>query len=367
MQFSLSVFLIISAVILGNQIRFMINKDPGFRKDGLLVIDIMENEEKDKDKIVELFRNIAMQHAGVLGLSVSTTNFGDFSAYSGIEKENKRIVFLDNTIDFDFMGTLGLKIVQGRNFSKEYSSDRDGVIVNQRFVEKLGYESPLGKTIGEYAKGFPYDLKIVGVVEDFNFSSLHNEIDPAIFHIQPGNWGYRYLLARISPSNIPDTRKHLEASWKEIQPEKPFVYKFLSEVLEDHYKTEKRWEGIIQISSLLAMGIACMGIFGFTSITINQRVKEIGIRKVLGAKFIQLVTLLAKDFVVLVVMANFIAWPIAYYAVQKWLRNFAYRIDIEIWIFILCGILSLLIALLTVSYQSIKTATANPVDSMRYE
>ena len=367
MQFSLSVFLIISAVILGNQIRFMINKDPGFTKDGLLVIDIMENEEEDKDRIVELFRNRAIQHAGVLGLSVSTTNFGDFSAYSSIEKENKRIGFLDNTIDFDFMGTLGLNIVQGRDFSKEYSSDRDGVIVNQRFVEKLGYESPLGKTIGESAKGFPYDLKIIGVVEDFNFSSLHNEIDPAIFHIQPGNWGYRYLLARISTSNISDTLKRLEANWEEIQPEKPFVYKFLSEVLEDHYKTEKRWEGIVQISSLLAMGIACMGIFGLTSITINQRVKEIGIRKVLGAKFIQLVTLLAKDFVILVGTANFIAWPIAYYAVHKWLQNFAYRIDIEIWIFILCGVLSLLIALLTISYQSIKAATANPVDSLRYE
>jgi putative ABC transport system permease protein len=367
MQFSLSVFLIISAVILGNQIRFMINKDPGFRKDGLLVIDIMENEEKDKDKIVELFRNRAMQYAGVLGLSVSTTNFGDFSAYSSIEKENKRIGFLDNTIDFDFMGTLGLKILQGRDFSKEYSSDRDGVIVNQRFVEKLGYESPLGKTIGESSKGFPYDLKIIGVVEDFNFSSLHNEIDPAIFHIQPGNWGYRHLLARISPSNIPDTLKHLEASWKEIQPEKPFVYKFLSEVLEDHYKTEKKWEGIIQISSLLAMGIACMGIFGFTSITINQRVKEIGIRKILGAKFIQLVTLLAKDFVFLVGIANVIAWPIAFYVVHRWLQNFAYRIDIEIWRFILCGVLSLLIALLTVSYQAIKAVTTNPVDSLRYE
>jgi putative ABC transport system permease protein len=367
MQFSLSVFLIISAVILGSQIRFMINRDPGFRKDGLLVIDIMENEEKDKDRIVELFRQRAWQHAGVLGLSVSTTNFGDFSAYSSIERENKRIGFLDNTIDFDFMGTLGLKIVQGRDFSKEYSSDRDGVIVNQRFVEKLGFESPLGKTIGESSQGFPYDLKIIGIVEDFNFSSLHNEIDPAIFHIRPGNWGYRYLLTRISSSIIPDTLKHLEASWKEIQPEKPFVYKFLSDVLEDHYRTEKRWEGIIQISSLLALGIACMGIFGLTSITINQRVKEIGIRKVLGAKFIQLVTLLAKDFVVLVGIANFIAWPIANFVLHKWLQNFAYRVDIGIWIFILCGVLSLLIALLTVSYQSIKAATANPVDSLRYE
>ncbi|MBN1274410.1 MAG: ABC transporter permease [Candidatus Aminicenantes bacterium] len=367
LQFSLSVFLIISAILMGNQIRYMINKDLGFAKDGLLVINILENEQKDKDRIVKLFRNKSIQHAGVLGLSVSTTNFGDFSAYSSIEKENKRIVFLDNTIDFDFMGTLGLKIVQGRDFSKEYSSDRDGVIVNQTFVEKLGYESPLGKMIGESSQGFPYDLRIIGVVGDFNFASLHNEIDPAIFHIQPGNWGYRYLLARISTSNIPDTLKHLEGSWKEIQPEKPFVYNFLSEVLENHYKTEKRWEGIIQISSLLAIGIACMGIFGLTSITINQRVKEIGIRKVLGAKFIQIVKLVAKDFVFLVGAANVIAWPIAYYVVNRWLQNFAYRIDIEIWIFILCGVLSLLIALLTVSYQSIKAATTNPVDSLRNE
>ena len=367
MQFSLSIFLIMSTAIMGNQIRFMLNRDIGFEKEGLLVIDILENEKKDKDRVVDLFRNKANQNPGVLGLSVSTTNFGDFGAYSSIEKENKRVGFLDNTIDFDFMGTLGLKIIQGRDFSREYASDRDAVIVNQRFVEKLGFESPLGKTIGESSQGFPYDLKIIGVVEDFNFLSLHNDIDPAIFHIQPGNWGYRYLLARISTRNIPETLKHLESSWKEIQPEKPFVYKFLSDVLEDHYKTEKRWKGIIQISSILALGIACMGMFGLTSITINQRVKEIGIRKVMGAKVLQIINLVVKDFVVLVGIANVIAWPIAYYAMHKWLQNFAYRINIEIWIFILSGTFSLLIALLTVSYLSIKAATANPVDSLRYE
>ncbi len=365
MQFSLSIFLIMSTVIMGNQIRFMLNRDIGFEKEGLLVIDILENE--NQDRIVDMFRNRAVQHAGVLGLSVSTTNFGGFGAYGRIEKDGKEFDFLDNTIDFDFMGTLGLKIIQGRDFSREYASDRDGVIVNQRFVEKLGLKSPVGETIGEPSRGFPYNLMIIGVVEDFNFVSLHNEINPAIFHIQPGNWGYHYLLARISTGNIPETLKHLESSWKEIQPEKPFVYKFLSDVLEDHYKTEKRWKGIIQISSILALGIACMGMFGLTSITINQRVKEIGIRKVLGAKILQIINLVVKDFVVLVGIANVIAWPIAYYAMHKWLQNFAYRINIEIWIFILSGIFSLLIALLTVSYQSIKAATANPVDSLRYE
>ncbi len=365
MQFSLSIFLTISAVIMGNQIRFMLNRDIGFEKEGLLVIDILENEKQDR--IVDMFRNRAMQHAGVLGLSVSTTNFGDFGAYGRIEKDGKKIGFLDNSIDYDFVETLGLKIVQGRDFSREYASDKDAVIVNQKFIEELGLKSPVGKTIGETSKGFPYNLMIIGVVEDFNFVSLHNEIDPAIFHIQPGNWGYRYLLARISTGNIPETLNHLESSWKEIQPEKPFVYKFLSDVLEDHYKTEKRWKGIIQISSMLAIGIACMGIFGLTSITINQRVKEIGIRKVLGAKVLQIINLVVKDFVVLVGIANVIAWPIAYYTMHKWLQNFSYRINIEIWIFILSGAFSLLIALLTVSYQSIKAATANPVDSLRYE
>ena len=366
-QFSLSIFLIISAAILGNQIRFMINKDLGFKKDGLLMIDIMENEKEDRDRVVDLFRNKTIQNPGVLGLSVSTSNFGDFSAYSSIERDGNRVGFLDNTIDYDFVGTLGLQILQGRDFSKKYSSDRDAVLVNQRFVEVMGFNSPVAKTIGESSKGFPYNLMIIGVVEDFNYSYLHNEIDPAIFHIQPGTWGYRYLIARISTKNIPETLKHLETSWKEIQQEKPFVYKFLSDVLEDHYKEEKRWKGITQICSLLALGIACMGIFGLTSITINQRVKEIGIRKVLGAKFLQIIKLVAKDFVVLVGAANVIAWPIAYYAVHKWLQNFAYRINIGIWIFILCGAFSLLIALLTVSYYSIKAASANPVDSLRHE
>ena len=365
MQFSLSIFLIISAVILGNQIRFMTNKDTGFIKDGLLVIDIQEN--KENDRIVDLFQIRANQNPDILGLSVSTTNFGDFSAWNRIEVDGKYVGFLDNCIGYDFVKTLGLKITQGRDFSREYTSDRDAVIVNQRLIEELGFESPVGKTIGDPSKGFPYNLMIIGVVEDFNYSSLHNEIDSAIFYIQPGNWGYNYMLVKISTDNIPETLRYLETSWKDIQPEKPFIYRFLSDVFEDNYKTEKKWKVIVQISSILAIGIACMGIFGLTSITINQRVKEIGIRKVLGAKVLQIINLVVRDFVVLVGIANVITWPIAYYVMHKWLQNFAFRINIGIWIFILSGTFSLLIALSAVGYQSIKTATANPVDSLRYE
>ena len=365
MQFSLSIFLIISAVILGNQIRFMTNKDTGFIKDGLLVIDIQEN--KENDRVVDLFQIRANQNPDILGLSVSTTNFGDFSAWSRIEVDGKYVGFLDNCIGYDFVKTLGLKITQGRDFSREYTSDRDAVIVNQRLIEELGFESPVGKTIGDPSKGFPYNLMIIGVVEDFNYSSLHNEIDSAIFYIQPGNWGYNYMLVRISTDNIPETLKYLETSWKDIQPEKPFIYRFLSDVLEDNYKTEKKWKVIVQISSILAIGIACMGIFGLTSITINQRVKEIGIRKVLGAKVLQIINLVVRDFVVLVGIANVITWPIVYYVMHKWLQNFAFRINIGIYIFIISGTFSLLIALLAVSYLSIKAAIANPVDSLRYE
>ena len=365
MQFSLSIFLIISAVILGNQIRFMTNKDTGFIKDGLLVIDMQEN--KENDRVVDLFQIRANQNPDILGLSVSTTNFGDFSAWSRIEVDGKYVGFLDNCIGYDFVKTLGLKITQGRDFSREYTSDRDAVIVNQRLIEELGFESPVGKTIGDPSKGFPYNLMIIGVVEDFNYSSLHNEIDSAIFYIQPGNWGYNYMLVRISTDNIPETLKYLETSWKDIQPEKPFIYRFLSDVLEDNYKTEKKWKVIVQISSILAIGIACMGIFGLTSITINQRVKEIGIRKVLGAKVLQIINLVVRDFVVLVGIANVITWPIVYYVMHKWLQNFAFRINIGIYIFIISGTFSLLIALLAVSYLSIKAAIANPVDSLRYE
>jgi putative ABC transport system permease protein len=365
MQFSLSILLMISALILSRQIRFMIKRDIGFNQDGLLVIDILEDE--NKDGIVELFRNIANKNPDVLGLSVSTANFGDFSAYSSIETEEKKFGVFDNSVDHEFMEVMGLDIIQGRDFAREIASDRDAVIVNQRFIEELGIESPLGKTIGNPTSGFPYNLKIIGVVEDFHFLSLHNEIDPAIFHIQPGNWGYHYLLARISARNISETLKYLEEGWKVAQPEKPFVYKFLSDVLENHYRAEKKWRGIINISSLLAVAIACMGIFGLTSITISQRAKEIGIRKVLGAKLPQIINLVAKDFIVMVVYANIIAWPFAYYAMHKWLQNFAFRIDIGIWIFIFSGSISIFIALLTVSCQSIKVAAANPVESLRHE
>jgi len=262
---------------------------------------------------------------------------------------------------------MGMKILEGKDFSKEWASDaEEAIIVNQAFVKELGFESPIGKTLGNPTRGYPYNLKIIGVLEDYHFRSLHREIYPSMLHVYPSN-DLQFIVVRISTSDIQEILAFLEKTWEEVSPGEDFQYAFLSDVHSSLYDEERRWSKIVQYTSLLAIIIACMGIFGLTAISVNNRVKEIGIRKVLGAKITQIINLIIKDFIILVAAANIISWPVVFYIMHKVLENYPYRIDISIDYFLFSGLVSSLIAVLTILWLAIKAATANPVDSLRYE
>ncbi len=365
-QFALAVALIISSLFLVKQLSYMMNKNIGYDTQGLISISIQENTKQVRDRVVSLFRSRIVQHSSVHGVAISSQTFGMGIDNTRIIKKGTAIRSNHIRVDYDYFKTQGLQIVEGRNFSNEISSDTEAVVINQRAVEELGLESPLGQFLGDPSQGYPNNLRIIGVVKDFNFRSLHHEIYPVIFHMLP-SWPYDHILVRISSLGVKNTLDFLEDSWKAVQPDKPFIYYFQEEVLKERYNSEKKWSMILTYSSLLAILIACMGILGLTSIAVSRRTKEIGIRKILGARFMHITNLVFKDFIWLVLAGNLVAWPIVYMIMRSVLQNYPYRISIDIHYFLLAGMLSVLVATGTVLFITVKAATANPVDSLRYE
>ena len=273
-------------------------------------------------------------------------------------------------VDREFISTYGLELVEGRNFSKDILSDKDReLILNEAAMRHFGWGSCVDKEVENiWPEGSEikvvYRGEVAGVVKDFHYQSLHHEIEPLI--IMTGDW-FEYFAIRIRSDDVAGTLSFLKAQWKEIAPNKPFDYFFLDDDYDKLYRTEEQIGTLFSLFSILAIFVASLGLFGLASFTAQLRIKEIGIRKVLGASVSNLVLLLSKEFAILVGLANLIAWPIAYYAMNRWLQDFAYRIDLEIWAFVLSGFLALLIALTTVSYQAYKVARTNPVDALRYE
>ncbi|MGD8536288.1 MAG: ABC transporter permease [Candidatus Aminicenantes bacterium] len=360
-QFALSIFLIIATIIMGRQIHFMVTADPGFNKEGVVVIPVQESEAEASNTIMKLFRERMIQQPNVISISGSSTRIGDVGVYP-FKKDGREVLVYQNRVDYDFFKTMGIEVVQGRSFSPELATDKEGVVVNEKLLKDLGIEDPLGKPL----KGYYIPLTIIGVVKDYVFDDFRNSILPALHHNKP-NWGINQMLVRISSENISVTLALLEKTWKDIQPDKPFMYSFLDDTLEAMYNEEKRWGAIVGYSSALAVLIACMGIFGLTSIAVNRRTKEIGIRKVLGASAPQIINILMREFFLLVGIANIISWPLAYFAMKTLLDNYYYRITLGLQYFILAGVLSFLIAVLTTVFLATRAAVTNPVDSLRYE
>jgi hypothetical protein len=268
-------------------------------------------------------------------------------------------------VDAHFLKTFQLEMIEGRFLSDEFPSDAQNFILNEAAIKATGLDSPVEKRFRLLDK----TGKITGVIRDFHFAPLHDEIEPLVLHLMPYQyWMYRnYVFVRISADNISQNIASIEKMWDKAIPEYPFEFHFLDDTIDQKYRSEQRLEMILRIFTFLAISISCFGLFGLISFTAEQRTKEIGIRKVLGASVGSVVRLLSKEFVVLVVLANIIAWPVAYYVMTKWLKNFAYRTEIGFVTFLFSGFLALIIAILTVCFQSIKAALANPVDSLRYE
>ncbi len=366
-QFVISIILIIGTIVVYGQVDYIRNKKLGFNKEHVIVMP------DPGEQVTERYRSILSTYPNVLNSSRSGSVPGrgaparPFRPFSDNTNTDRFMMnYLD--VDHEFISTYGLELIEGRDF---ISSEKYGTfILNEAAMRKFGWTSCANQKLEEVYPTEEGKVKVavrgdvVGVVKDFHYKSLHHKIEPLIIRLV--SW-FDYFAIRIRSDDVAGTLSFLKAQWKEIAPNKPFDYFFLDDDYDKLYRTEEQIGTLFGLFSLLAIFVACLGLFGLTSFTAQQRIKEIGIRKVLGASVSNLVLMLSKEFAVLVGLANLIAWPIAYYAMNKWLQDFAYRIDLNIWAFVLSGFLALFIALTTVSYQAWKVARTNPVDALRYE
>jgi ABC-type antimicrobial peptide transport system permease subunit len=377
-QFVLTVILIICTTTVYRQMSFIKNRRLGFEKNYMIYTQLRSEgnlwEQYNAEKTwldYNTLRNELSQNPNVLNVSSATClPFGSMGEEFGqLDWDGKnpeyQVTMSHMAVDASFFDTFQLEMIEGRFLSEEFPSDSQNFILNEAAVKAAGLESPVGKRFRLLDKtGI-----ITGVIKDFHFAPLHNKIEPLVIHKMPYQyWMYRnFVFIRISADNITQAIASIENMWDRAIPEYPFEFQFLDDTIDARYRSEQRLETILRIFTILAIAISCFGLFGLISFTAEQRTKEIGIRKVLGASVGSVVRLLSKEFVILVVLANIIAWPVAYFVMTKWLKNFAYRTEIGLVTFLFSGMAALAIAMLTVCYQSIKAALANPVDSLRYE
>jgi putative ABC transport system permease protein len=365
-QFSLSIIIIISTTIVYNQLTFMRNKKLGFDKVNVIHLPLCGDIQANYDAI----RNELLSNPHISAVSASDQLLSQiFRASTGAKLEGKEVCehtsinFL--TVDFCFLDAFGMRLIQGRPFSEEFPTDADeAAIINQTLAQILGAENLVGKRLHNYSED--RTRRIIGIVEDFHFESLHSQIKPLII-VPISSSDYKFMYVKIRPRAIPSSIKFLKDTWKKYGPGNPFEYHFLDQTIDQLYSSEKRMGKIFLDFAFLAIFISCLGLFGLASFTAEQRTKEIGIRRVLGASAGNIIYTLTADFSKWVLVANLIAWPTAYFAMHKWLQNFAFKTRISVWVFVFSAAASLAIALMTVGYQSIKAALANPADSLRYE
>ena len=370
-QFTISIVLVIGTGVVYDQAVFIRNKRLGFRKEQMVVVPSVGSQ------VMGRYRDLVSIHSAVQNASLSSTVPGREIAshfFGPRRPDAHKDVLVMNAmfVDKEFIETFGIEVVDGRAFSKDFESDRLGTfMLNQAAMRKLGWATCENK---EFAHLYPESGEfrvnvhgaVVGVVKDFHYKSLHHEIEPLVIMLVDDVW-IKYLSIRIRPKDVAGTLDFLKTQWGKAVPDTPFEYSFLDTSFDQLYRAEARLGMLFGGFSVLAIVVAALGLFGLASISVQQRTKEIGIRKAVGASVTNVVLLLSREYVVLVGIANLVAWPIAYYAMNRWLENFAYRVDPAIPTFVLGGLLSLSIALLTVGYKTCKAAGANPVDALRYE
>ncbi len=366
-QFFISIALIIGTTVVYQQIKFIQSKDLGYAKDQLLIMrntwSLGKNEEVLRQQILQDPRVISVSSAGYLPAGPSDSN-NSLGYPDGDDSQIMRT--LEYKIDEQYIPTMGMKIIAGRNFSKDFTTDSTAMIINETAAKAFGWgKNAVGHTITRLKNndGLKVTYRIIGVVKDFHFKSLHESITPLLM-VSEKTYG---LTIKVKGKDVEGLLASLKNQWQKFNVEEPFSYAFMDELFEKTYQSEQKISVILSIFSGLTIFVACLGLFGLATFTAEQRTKEIGVRKVLGASVSQIVTLLSKEFLKLVLIACGFAFPIGYWLMNKWLQDFAYRIEISAWIFVLAGILALFIALLTISYQAIKAALANPVTSLRTE
>jgi putative ABC transport system permease protein len=366
-QFFISIALMVCSAVVYQQLNYIHKKDLGFSKDRVLLIGntsmLGKNEEVLRDRLRQDSRVTDVSISGFL--PAGPTNMNNFFVYP--ENDESRLVkTLRYDVDYSYIPTLGMQIVAGRNFSKEYGTDSTAVILNETAARAFGWDKgALEHTITRSDnQGKKNTYHVIGVVKDFHFKSLHELISPLVLSI--GN-NSGTIIVKVKSKDISPLLSSLKNKWRSFNTEEPFQYAFLDDRFNQTYEKEQKMGMILGIFACLTIFVACLGLFGLATFTAEQRTKEIGIRKVLGASVSGVVSLLTKDFLKLVFIAFVIASPISWYIMNRWLQDFEYRIQVQWWLFVLAALLSVLITLFSVSFKAIKAAIANPVKSLRTE
>ena len=369
-QFFISIALIVGTIVIYNQLKFIRSKDLGYNRNHVLVIkntfSLGNNSKAFKDEILQMS---GVQNATMTGYLPTSEWRSDSPLFPDATLDQKKALSAQIwPVDENYIPTLAMKMVKGRNFSKDFLTDSTGIIINESAAKLLSFTDPVNKTLyymnnfnnGKDITGY----HIVGVVKDFNFSSLREEVTPLALMYRQQNGSISF---RINTQDIPGLVAKIEDKWKTMAAGQPFTYSFMDDDFNNTYKSEQQSGKIFISFAIFAIFIACLGLFGLVTYAAEQRTREIGIRKVLGASVSGIVGMLSKDFLKLIIIAMFIAFPVAWWAMHSWLQHFAYRISITWWVFVIAGAMALLIALLTVCLQAIKAAIANPVKSLRTE
>ncbi|HEX6845864.1 MAG TPA: ABC transporter permease [Chitinophagaceae bacterium] len=365
-QFALSIGLIICTMIILQQTKYMTDKYPGFNKENIVVVDA--NDTKTKE-IYPLFKQAIASRTDIGGIAGAELGLGEGTGWSrsGFEYNGTNKQVFEYFVDHEYVPLLGMKILAGRNFDPKFTEDTvTSVIVNEAMVTDMGWT--MENAVGQPIKGYMETKTpvVIGVVQNFNFRPFKEEVKPQMFHQFADYAPYKFFV-KIKPGNPAPAIAAMQKAWTGIVTDLPFKYSFLDESLDNFYKSERRWSNIIGWAGGISVFLACLGLFGLAALAAINRTKEIGIRKVLGASLPGIITLLSKDFLKLVVIALIIAAPLAWYFMNKWLQDFAYRISIGWWVFIAAGALAIIVAFVTIGAQAVRAGVANPVKSLRTE
>jgi putative ABC transport system permease protein len=371
-QFFISVTLIIGTIVIYNQLSYIRSREIGYNREQVLVIHntyVLDKQIKTFKQ--EMLKISGVQKASVAGSLPTETGHNQRGWFKDPTLDAKQVTIVtDFFVDQNYIPTMGMRMVAGRNFSLDFPTDSSAVIINETAAKLLGFKDPLNETIyrpAGYSGNGSLTSKpfhIIGVVKDFNFSSMHDKVGPLVIALDED---YGKIAMRIDAKNIPALISQVENKWKSMAPGQPFSYTFLDADFNKIYNADQQTGRLFITFAVFAILIACLGLFGLVTYAAEQRIKEIGIRKVLGASVSEIVTMISKDFVKLVLIGFVIAFPVAWWVMNKWLQSFAYRINIGWWVFVLAGLLTIVIALLTVSFQAIKAAITNPIKSLRTE
>jgi putative ABC transport system permease protein len=357
LQFSLTTILIISTITIYSQFNFLTHFDLGYNDKNLVLV----NGDMMKADRANVFKNELLKDPAVL--SVGMRQRGQWG--TGARVDGKDIGFAIEIADHSYLPTLEVPVISGRNFSPDYPSDStQSVLVNEAFVKEAGWKDISGKQVDFYYDSIKYN--VVGVVKNFHYASLMEEIKPQLFTMNP-KYEYGQFMIKIRPGNTSQTLKHIEQIFKSLLPFVPYAYEFKDNMNAEQYAAEKKWKQIIFFAAILTIFISCIGLFGLAALAAEKRTKEIGIRKVLGASVGGITAKLSGSFIKLVMLAAVVAFPVAWWVMHQWLQNYPYRIGMGVWVFAFAAGVVLLIALCTVSFQAIKAAIANPVKSLRTE